>query len=57
MLASDDTAAGDLFEGNRQLLQATLGLAAMQLGRQIADFNFPGALATLRKLTQRGEVP
>ena len=57
MLAGDDTAAGDLFDGNRQLLQATLGLAAMQLGRQIADFNFPGALATLRKLTPRGEAP
>ena len=57
MLASDDTAAGDLFEGNRQVLLATLGVAAMQLGRQIADFNYPGALATLRKLTESGEAP
>ena len=57
MLAGDDTAAGDLFDENRQLLQATLGLAAKELGRQIADFNFPDALATLRKLKQRGEAP
>ena len=57
MLAGDDTAAGDLFEGNRQVLLATLGAAAMQLGRQIADFDYPGALATLRKLNERGEAP
>ena len=50
MLATDDTAAGDLFEANRALLLATLGTAAMQLGRQLEDFDYPGALTTVREL-------
>ncbi|MCX7149459.1 MAG: PAS domain S-box protein, partial [Rhodocyclales bacterium] len=50
LLASDDTRAGDLFEANQLLLLATLGAEAKQLGRQIARFDFPAALATLRKM-------
>jgi hypothetical protein len=50
LLAADDTAAGDLFEANRALVLATLGAAAMPLARQMADFDYPGALATLREL-------
>jgi hypothetical protein len=51
LLANDDTLQrGDLFESNRQLLLATHGTAAMQLGRQIErTFDYPGALATVRE--------
>lgn len=47
-LTQDDTAAGDLFEAHRPLLLQTLGPMAMQLERQLANFDYPGALATLR---------
>ncbi|MDP3702253.1 MAG: PAS domain S-box protein [Hylemonella sp.] len=50
LLARDDTVAGDLFESSRQLLLATHGTTAMQLGRQIAAFDYPGALSTVRSL-------
>jgi len=53
LLASDDTAAGDLFEAARPLLLATFGAAAMQLGRQMADFDYPAALTTLRELIRQ----
>lgn len=53
LLARDDTVAGDLFESNRQLLLATHGTAAMQLGRQIEGFDYPGALATVRSLLRQ----
>lgn len=53
LLARDDTVAGDLFESSRQLLLATHGAAAMQIGRQIAGFDYPGALATVRSLLQQ----
>ncbi len=53
LLAADDTAAGQLFETNRALLLATLGTEAMRLGRQLADFDYPGALTTLRELIRR----
>ncbi|MDO8788278.1 MAG: PAS domain S-box protein [Sulfuritalea sp.] len=53
LLASDDTAAGDLFEAHRPLLVATLGADAMQLGRQMAAFDYPAALATLREMMRR----
>ena len=52
-LASFDTVAGELFESNRQLLLATHGAAAMQLARQMAAFDYPGALATVRGLLQQ----
>jgi CheY-like chemotaxis protein len=53
LLASDDTAAGDLFEANRLLLLATLGTAVAPLERQLAEFDYPAALATLRSLMQK----
>jgi hypothetical protein len=55
LLARDDTLAGDLFESNRQLLLATHGAPAMQLRRQVAAFDYPGALATVRGLL--GQTP
>lgn len=55
LLASDDTAASDLFESNRQLLLATHGTAAMQLGRQMANFDYPDALATVSELLRGAE--
>jgi hypothetical protein len=53
MVAADDAAAGDLFEANRALLMATPGTGARQLGRQLDDFNYPGALVTLRELIRQ----
>ncbi|MBK7421791.1 MAG: hypothetical protein IPJ48_01115 [Propionivibrio sp.] len=53
LLASDDTAAGDLFEANRSLLLARFGAGAMPLGRQVMDFDYPAALVTLRKLMRQ----
>ncbi|KAF0163595.1 MAG: luxQH [Rhodocyclaceae bacterium] len=53
LLAHDDTAAGDLFEANRPLLQATLGSAALQLERQLANFDYPAALTTLRDMIRQ----
>jgi CheY-like chemotaxis protein len=50
LLARDDTETGNLFESNRQLLLATHGTQAMQLGRQVAAFNYPAALETVRAL-------
>ena len=53
LLASDDSAATDLFESSRPLLLATHGVAAMQLERQVAAFDYPGALATVRALLRQ----
>ncbi len=50
LLARDDAAASDLFAAQRPLLLATLGTAVLQLGRQISEFDYPAALATLREL-------
>ena len=50
LLASDDTRAGDLFVANRPLLLATFGAEATPLERQVAAFDYPGALATLRAI-------
>ncbi|MDO8786769.1 MAG: ATP-binding protein [Sulfuritalea sp.] len=50
LLASDDTRAGDLFIANRPLLLATFGAEATPLERQVAAFDYPGALATLRAI-------
>jgi HPt (histidine-containing phosphotransfer) domain-containing protein len=47
-LMQDDTAAGDLFEAHRPLLLTTLGSVVTQLERQLANFEYPGALNTLR---------
>jgi CheY-like chemotaxis protein len=54
LLARDDTAAADQFESSRPLLLlATHGVAALQLGRQVAAFDYPGALATVRDLLRQ----
>ena len=53
MLSRDDTASGDLFAANQPFLLATFGSAVMRLGRQMEDFDYPAALATLRELLQR----
>ncbi len=53
LLNRDDTAAADIFEPSRQLLLTTHGAAAMQLGRQVAAFDYPGALATVRDLLRQ----
>ncbi|TRZ97917.1 MAG: hypothetical protein D4R84_04490, partial [Rhodocyclaceae bacterium] len=50
LLATDDTRVSDLFEANRPLLLATLGAGARQLERQIAAFDFPAALVTLKEM-------
>ena len=53
LLSHDDTAAGDLFEAQRPLLLASLEGKAMQLGRQLAAFDYPGALETTREVIRR----
>jgi hypothetical protein len=53
LLEMDDTSAGDLFEDNRPLLLATLGARAMQLGRRMSDYDYPGALETVRDLIRQ----
>ncbi|TRZ95898.1 MAG: PAS domain S-box protein [Rhodocyclaceae bacterium] len=53
LLAAADTRASDLFKANRPLLLATLGAAAMQLDRQVASFDYPAALATVRELIRQ----
>jgi HPt (histidine-containing phosphotransfer) domain-containing protein len=50
LLASDDTAAADVFASSRLLLLATHGASALQLERQVGAFDYPGALATVRSL-------
>ena len=50
LLASDDTAAGELFAAHRALLLASFGAEAMQLERQLAAFDFPQALDTARAM-------
>lgn len=55
LLDSGYTAVADLFERSRPLLLATYGAAARQLGRQVAAFDYPGALATVRGLL--GQAP
>jgi hypothetical protein len=53
LLASDDTAAGNLFEANRPLLLASLGAGAKSLEQQVMNFDYPAALATLRDLMRQ----
>ena len=50
LLATDDTAAGEVFEEYRELLMATFPEAARDLEQAIAAFNFPGALVVLRRM-------
>ena len=53
LLDRDDPAAADLFEPSRPLLRATHGAAVMQLERQLAAFDYPGALATVHVLLRQ----
>jgi PAS domain S-box-containing protein len=53
LLARDDTVAVDLFEANRQILLDSFGADAMAIQQKIADFDFPGALDTVRTLIGR----
>ena len=53
LLARDDTVASDLYASSQQLLLATHGSMAMRLGRQIAGFDYPGALETVRSLLRQ----
>ncbi len=55
LLAADDTLVVDVFEQARALLLASLGPDILHLGRQIEDFDFPAALATVRDLMRREE--
>ena len=57
LLVTDNTAAADLFESSRPLLQATHGAFVTQLGRQIAAFDYPSALATVRGLLRQTAAP
>ncbi len=52
-LASDDAAAGDIFEDNCALLLAVLGPDVKQLGRQIESFDYQGAVTRLRAIILR----
>ena len=47
----------DRFTANQALLRATLGARAGQLGQQIEDFDFPGALASVRALIETIKPP
>ena len=49
LLAASDTAANDLAEEHRDLLRHELGDAFPALEKQIEDFDYGDALATLRK--------
>ncbi|MBI5108577.1 MAG: CHASE domain-containing protein [Rhodocyclales bacterium] len=53
LLRHDDTAAGDLFEAHRPLLLATLDGNATRLDRQLAAFDYPGALQTVQELIRQ----
>jgi signal transduction histidine kinase/HPt (histidine-containing phosphotransfer) domain-containing protein/ActR/RegA family two-component response regulator len=53
LLAQGDTAAAKLFKANLTLLQAALGPDAKQIERQMAAFDYQGALGTLSDLLQR----
>ena len=53
LLARHDTLASDLFERNKTLLLATHGAAALKLERQVAAFDYPGALLTALNLLEQ----
>ena len=50
LLATDDTAVGDLFAANQQQRLAMLGTGALQLQRQVQSFDYPAALVTVGAL-------
>ncbi|MGB0126210.1 MAG: response regulator, partial [Rhodocyclaceae bacterium] len=49
LLEADDTSAGDLFARSASRLVAALGDPARTMGKQIQDFDFSDALATLHQ--------
>ena len=53
LLASDDTMVSELFAANRRMLLATLGAGAVQLERQINNYDYPSALTTVCDLTRQ----
>lgn len=53
LLASDDPAAEEVFERHGELLRAAGGDLAVRLGRQIAVFDYPEALRTLRQWREK----
>jgi len=53
LLAMDDTYAGELFETHREVLIATIKIDAIELDKQLAEFNYPDALVLVRSLIQR----
>jgi CheY-like chemotaxis protein len=50
LLETDDTAANDLFAGNRTLLEQAFGPEAEKLAQQIDNFDYRAALETVREL-------
>ena len=50
LLARFDTASADLFNAHRSLLMAALGTEGPVLARQIAQFDYPGALKTVQSV-------
>jgi len=48
LLAQDDTAANELFAASHALLRPVLGETTDQLGRQIENFDYQAALASLK---------
>ena len=53
LLACNDTAAAELFDEHRPLLQKTVGTVVTPLGQRISSFDFPGALAVVRSLMRQ----
>jgi hypothetical protein len=50
LLARFDTASADLFNAHRPLLMTALGKEGPVLARQIARFDYPGALKTVQSV-------
>ena len=57
LLASDDTAAGELLEANRVMLAVALGPDAVRLESEVASYEYQAALATVRRLRQERVEP
>ena len=58
LLRNEDVAANDLFEHDRELLLAVLGEEALRLERQVQNFDYAEALATLQSLRSGpGQAP
>jgi hypothetical protein len=48
LLARFDTASGDLFDTHRASLLAALGADGQTLANQLANFDYPGAMKTVK---------